>query len=96
MSAEKMMTVEYTLTTSPVDALFREVTLLVGVEEPEGEPMRVFLGARYKGIYVEVSDETEKEFFRRGWGAGGHCWMYPIPPREMLCQEVRAAESVSS
>lgn len=80
--------VEYQLSTMPpLGAIFgtEPATLLVGLDEdgPDGA-LKVYLGARYKRVYILVSDEAEKETFRRAWGTGGHVWMTPIPADDLL------------
>ena len=85
---------EYTLTSSPVDAMFRPVTLLVGLEDEADGALRVYLGARYKGIYLRLAaDDPAQDDFRRAWDRGGHCWMYPIPDANLLH---RAAPGLSA
>lgn len=81
---------EFNLSTSPVDAMFRPVTMVVGVEDDPDGGLRVYLGARYKNIYLLV-DEAAKDSVRRGWGAGGHLWLWPIPPADILHREAKDA-----
>ncbi len=61
------------------------VTLLVGLDEdgPDGA-LKVYLGARYKRVHLLVTDEAEKENFRRAWGTGRHVWMWPVPSQDDL------------
>lgn len=64
------------------------VTLLVGVEDDPDGGIRAYLGARYKRIYVHVTDPEAVEQFRRAWGYPmGHTWLWPIPPPEALTKE---------
>ncbi len=79
----------------PLGALLgvQPATLLVGVEDDPAGGLRAFLGARWKGVYVLIDDPEAQEAFRRAWGSSGHVWLWPIPPREMLLQEVRDAVS---
>lgn len=81
--------VEYELSSSPVFALCRPVTLLVGLEEQSDGKVRAYLGARWRGIYLLLDDE-EAQPFRAAWGSGQHVWMSPVPPPEMLHREVDA------
>lgn len=78
--------VAYELNSSPVFALTRSVTLLVGVEDQPDGKVRAYLGARWKRIYL-LLDPEEAEPFRRAWGTGQHVWMAPIPPAELLHRE---------
>lgn len=73
----------YELSSSPIFALGRKVTLLVGVEDQPDGKVRAYLGARWKGIYVLV-DAEEAAPFRQAWASGQHIWMAPIPPSELL------------
>jgi hypothetical protein len=73
----------YELSSSPVFAFCREVTLLVGVEEQPDGAVRVYLGHRAKGVYLLVEPE-QADPFRRAWASGQHVWMAPVPPAERL------------
>lgn len=80
--------VQYTLSTvPPLGSLVGvdPVTLLVGLDEngPDGA-LKVYLGARYKRVYLLIAGEAEKEQFRRAWGSGGHVWMWPVPHGDLL------------
>jgi len=81
----------YTLSAIPPLGSFigvQPVTLLTGVEDDPSGALRVYLGARYKGLYLLVEDEDEKDFFRRGWRSGApHTWMWPIPPDDAIHNE---------
>lgn len=81
-----MTVVEYTLSNSPVFALGREVTLLVGIEEQADGLVRAYLGARWRGVYL-LLDAGEAEPFRQAWASGGHVWLAPVPPPELLHRE---------
>jgi len=89
-TAQKCQT-EYTLLSGPSAVFYPEpVTMLVGLEdEPDGS-LRVYLGARYKGIYLRVpaGEESQREF-RRAWNSGGHVFMAPVPSADVLHREVR-------
>lgn len=58
-------------------------TLVVGLEEAEGGGVKVYLGARWKRLYVLVGPEHAEDF-RRAWGLQGHLWVYPVPPAELI------------
>jgi len=60
------------------------VTLLVGLEDAPDGVLKVYLGARWKGLHLRVTDPEEQDTFRRAWGSGGHVWMWPIPPAETI------------
>jgi hypothetical protein len=70
----------------PLTSLFgvEPVTLLVGVEDDPGGGIRAYLGARWKGVYLHVTEPDAVEQFRRAWGSGGHVWMSPVPPPDLL------------
>lgn len=55
------------------------VTLLVGLEDESDGALRVYLGARWKGLYIRVTEPEAQDQFRRAWGAGRHVWMWPLP-----------------
>jgi hypothetical protein len=81
----------YTLSSIP--AFGQDVTMVVGYEPQDDGAVRVYLGARHKGLYLLVTDPEEQEFFRRGWSSimnGNHCWMWPLPPADAIHREVRA------
>jgi hypothetical protein len=75
--------VEFTLSGSPAFAFGREVTLLVGVEEEPDGAVRAYLGRRSQGVYLLVEPEGA-DAFRRAWASGGHVWLAPVPPPELL------------
>lgn len=61
-------------------------TLVVGVEDDEETGgLRMYVGARWKGIYAIVEDEDAKKDLRNAW-AGSYCGhlTVPIPPRDVL------------
>lgn len=77
----------YEITSSPVAALFG-ACLIVGVER-EADALRVYVGARYRGIYVvlpagEVADGVEAAW--NGWSS--HLFLRPVPPPEALFTDV--------
>lgn len=76
--------VEYRL--SGIPPLVGPCTLLVGLDECEDGSVKAYLGARWKGIYLHVEPEGAEDF-RRAWGSGGHVWMYPVPPADLLCKD---------
>lgn len=76
--------VEYNLSSLPPFA--GEVTMLVGLDECEDGSVKAYLGHRYKGIYLHVEPENAEDF-RRAWGTGGHVFMWPIPPADLLCKD---------
>lgn len=76
--------ISYELSSSPVFAFLHDpVTIVVGVEEQPDGAWRVYLGHRAKGIYL-LLEAAEAEPFRRAWASGGHVWMAPIPPADLL------------
>jgi hypothetical protein len=85
---------EYTLSALPPIGSFigvQPVTLLTGIEDDPSGGLRVYLGARYKGLYMLVEDAAEKDIFRRAWSSGApHTWMWPLPPAEAIHREPRA------
>lgn len=80
----------YTLSSMPT---FGEaVTMIVGYEPQDDGAVRVYLGARHRGLYLLVTDPEEQDFYRRGWesiGFGHHCWMWPLPPADLIHREER-------
>jgi hypothetical protein len=68
------------------------VTLLVGLGDAPDGALKVYLGARWKGLHLLVTDPQEQETFRRAWGTGGHVWMWPLPPAEAIhCDAVEVS-----
>lgn len=74
-----------------VSILTGRSTLIVGVEDdPEPGLLRVYIGARYNGTYVLVSDPEDQARIRRAWGdTSAHIFM-PTPPRDAIYVEERA------
>lgn len=72
----------YTLSSFPTFA--QPVTLLVGVANADDGTLRVYLGARYRGRHLIVTDPADQEAFRRVWATGGHVWLWPIPPADLI------------
>lgn len=70
-------------TLSNVPSFAEQVTLLVGLEESL-DGLHVYLGSRAKGLYLVVTDEQEKERFRKAWATGGHVWMWPLPAESAI------------
>jgi hypothetical protein len=55
-------------------------TLVVGVEDDaETGCLRMYIGARYQGLYALIENEQAKEKLRREW-AGSYCGNLLIDP----------------
>jgi hypothetical protein len=80
----------YTLSSMPPLGSFmgtEPVTMITGYEPQDDGTVKVYLGARHKGLYLLVTDPEEQEFFERGWNSimnGHHCWMWPLPPADAI------------
>jgi hypothetical protein len=87
--------VVYTLSSLPPIGSFlgvEPVTLLVGLEDEPDGTLRVYLGHRAKGIYMQVITPQAQEHFRRAWGGGfGYVWMWPLPPADALFRDDKQA-----
>ena len=85
------MSTAYTLSGIPPLGAFigaTQVTLLTGIEDDPSGALRVYLGARYKGLYMLIEDAEAKDTFRRAWGSGApHTWMWPLPPAEAILKD---------
>jgi hypothetical protein len=67
--------------------------LIVGVEDDPDGSLRVYLGARWKGIHVHVDDETARAEIRRAWGDPLSAHVFTArPPADALCQCVLTGE----
>lgn len=68
-----------------ISLLTGKSALVTGVENDQDGGLRMYVGARYKGIYAIIEDEDAKEKLRREWGASlmGHL-VVEIPPRDCL------------
>ena len=86
-------TTRFTLSSlPPLGALMgiERTTLVVGLAEDESGALRVYLGKRWKNLYILVTEPDEQDTFRRAWGSGGHIWMSPVPGAELIhCDESR-------
>ena len=63
--------------------MFGRNTMMVGLEEMDDGALKVYVGARWKNIYMILDDEAEKDKARRAWSYGGHVFM-PVPAPEQL------------
>jgi hypothetical protein len=70
-------------------------TLLVGVEDQEDGALRLYLGARYRGLYVVVDDPDAQAQARAAWATGGHVTI-PVPPVDCIHHEQAAGVSAPS
>ena len=67
-----------------VDLLIGTGVLITGIEDqPEGW-MKVYVGSRYKNIYVVCTEPEDQERVRRAWGSSAMHLMMPRPPPEAL------------
>lgn len=61
-------------------------TLVVGVEDQDDGGLRLYLDARYRGVYVVVDDPAAQAQARAAWATGGHVTI-PVPPAECIQRE---------
>jgi hypothetical protein len=81
MSAE---TETFEVTSSPVAALLG-AALLVGVERDDAGDLKVYLGARYRGIYMVVPAGDNADGVEGAWnGSRGHMFVRPVPSSDCL------------
>lgn len=60
------------------DLLLGRTAMVTGVEEARGA-LKVYIGARWRGLHVLVDDAEAQTAIRRAWAHGGHC-LIPLPP----------------
>lgn len=77
---------DFEITSCPIAAL--DGALVVGVERASDGDLKVYLGARYKGIYVAIPPGEHADRIERAWnGTGQHLFMRPVPPPEALFRD---------
>lgn len=64
--------------------LFGTSTLVTGVEPGPGDSLKVYVGARFRGIYFLVDDPAEKERVERAWSDRSAHVVIETPPAEIL------------
>jgi hypothetical protein len=68
-----------TITSNPCAAL-GDAALLVGVEREENGDLRLYVGARYRGVYALVEAGETADAIVDAWnGTAQHLWLHPAP-----------------
>lgn len=49
--------------------------------------LRVYVGPRYRRLYVLIEDAAAADEVRRAWGRGGHVWLDEAPPPSVIWHE---------
>lgn len=81
----------FEITTSPVAALVN-AALVVGTGRTEDGDLKLYLGARYRNVYVVVPASERADEIERGYhGAGPHVWLKPAPAEHFLCVDEEEA-----
>lgn len=81
----------FTITSSPIPALFGDASYLVGAERQEDGALRVYVSARYRGIYFVLDGEAADRVEAAWNGSSEHLFILPVPPLELLHREEEAA-----
>lgn len=66
-----------------VDLMTGRTALVVGVKDDPDGALKVYVGARYRGIYVLVDDANAQHEIQRAWATGGHV-LVPLPDDSQL------------
>jgi len=67
-------------------------TYCIGVEDDPSGALRMYVGARYKGWFALITDETDKESLRRAWASRGHVVVPKPEPDQLFHDELRPFE----
>lgn len=74
----------FEITSSPVAGLLG-AALLGGVERDEAGDLKVYLGARYRGIFMVVPSGEHADAIEGAWnGSTGHLFVRPVPSSDRL------------
>jgi hypothetical protein len=75
----------FAITSSPVAAL-TGAALVSGAERADDGDLKVYLGVRYRGVYVLIPPGENADAIERTWDSGvhGHLFMQPAPSGDML------------
>jgi hypothetical protein len=81
---------KFEVTSSPVAAMTGDAALVVGVERDDEGDLKVYLGARYRGVYVPIAAGDDADRIERAWASvSAHLWLTPVPS-ELCCDRKRA------
>ena len=58
-----------------IDILTGRSVEICGVEDGPDGALKVYVGPRYNGIYVLVTDQGDQDRVRNAWALGGHVFM---------------------
>lgn len=80
-----MSAVTFEITSSPI-AAFLGATEVVGAERADDGDLKVYVSARWRGIYVLVPAGERADAIEQAWRGSmcGHLYMRPVPPDDML------------
>lgn len=62
-------------------------SLMVGCERMDDNSLKVYLGARWKGIYAVLPPGDEADEVEAAWGSSAHHVLIPTPPADSIFQE---------
>jgi hypothetical protein len=65
------------------DLMTGRTAMVTGLEDEPDGALKVYVGPRWRGVYVLVDDAEAKDAIRRGWAVGGHL-LIPIPAAKCL------------
>jgi hypothetical protein len=68
------------------DLLCGQTAMVTGIEDEGDGALRVYVGARYKGVYVLVDGQEAQGALRDAWATGDKV-LIPLPPRGRLSVE---------
>jgi hypothetical protein len=60
------------------DLLMGRTTLLVGLDDAKDGTLKAYVGARYLGKYIEITDPLDRKTFRDAWASGCKV-LLPLP-----------------
>lgn len=83
------MTAQIFIDCGMVDLMTGNTALVVGVEDGPDDALKVYIGARYRGVYVLVDDADAQREIRRAWDTMGHV-LIPLPDENHLHKDAGA------
>lgn len=73
----------FEITSSPVTALLG-ASLIVGAERSDDHDLKLYVGARYRGLYVVVPAGDQADAIESAWRARGHLFLGPAPSSDIV------------
>lgn len=83
-----MRTVPDTMADVVIPWLSGKSTIVVGVEDdPETGMLRMYVGARWRGVYALIEDPEDQETLRREWADPTRILVVPKPEPDQLFKD---------